>query len=138
MPGPRLLVMFAPSFFCGRAARAQTQASCTFVNFGLTVNIPNLGPGFITPAGINDYGTIVGTATPSNDQATPNSIGFVRWANGGFTFPLGTTDPSGLGDRNDLGISIGQVGGNPVLLKGSTVSDITLNNFNGQLKPPMA
>src|SRR6266853_583650 len=89
------------------AAQAQKQASCTFSFFGLGVNIPNLGPGFITPSGINDFGTIVGTAVPSNDQEP--SVAFVRWANGGYSFPLGTSSitPSALVDRNDDGTSIG-------------------------------
>ena len=48
--------------------QAQKQASCTFINFGLAVNIPDLGPGFILPAGINDWGTIVGLATTRNEN----------------------------------------------------------------------
>jgi hypothetical protein len=87
-----------------------------------------------SPAGINDYGTIVGTAIPSNDQITPNSVGFVRWANGGVSFPLGTANSSGLADRNDSGISIGEIGGIPILLNGNTVTDLTLSGFTGQLQ----
>jgi hypothetical protein len=130
MPQSRLLVMLAAILFlCTGTARAQTQASCTFVNFGLAVNIPSLGPGFITPAGINDYGTIVGTATPSNDQIG-YQVAFIRWANGGYSFPFGTGSASNLAGRNDNGISIG----NPsTLLNGTTVSDITLNGAAGPI-----
>ncbi len=111
------------------AAHAQAQASCTFTNFGLAVNIPNLGPGFISPAGINDYGTIVGTATASNDQIG-YQVAFIRWANGGYSFPFGTGGASNLTGRNDSGISIG----NPsTMLKGTTVSMVTLNGGAGPI-----
>ena len=127
------LIMFA---FClvTAASYAQSQASCTFASFGLGVNIPNLGSGFISPAGINDWGTIVGTAIPNNDQITPNSVGLIRWAHGGVSFPLGTANASGLTDRNDKGVSVGEIGGIPILLNGGTFTDITLNNFSGQLQ----
>ena len=116
------------------AAQAQKQASCTFSFFGLGVNIPNLGPGFITPSGINDFGTIVGTAVPSNDQEP--SVAFVRWANGGYSFPLGTSSitPSALVDRNDDGTSIGFLGGVPILLKGTTVTPVKLNNISSPIE----
>jgi len=121
-------VVIAPTILCvlASAAQAQTQAACTFAFFDLGVDIPNLGPGFIAPAGINDFRTIVGTAIPT-DESAPR-VAFVRWANGGFDFPLGTGGPSELVDRNDVGVSIGDIGGVPILLDGTTVTDITLNN----------
>ena len=115
-------------------ATAQTQASCTFSFFKLSVNIPGLGPGFMAPAGINDFGTVVGAAIPSNDQIAPNRVASIRWANGGFTFPLGTGAPSGLVHRNDSGISIGDVGGAPILLRGTTASDIDFAGLGSQVQ----
>lgn len=112
---------------------APTHASCTFRFFGLSVNIPNLGPGFIAPAGINDYSTIVGTAIPSNDQEL--SVGFMRWANGGYSFPLGTSSvtPTSLVDRNDHGTSIGSTGV-PIILNGTTVKTIDFSGLGAQLQ----
>ncbi len=121
----RLIVVSALVLVFTSAAHAQAQAACTFTFFGLGVNIPVSGPGFIAPAGINDFSTIVGTATPNNDQEP--RVGFVRWANGGFAFPGGTSFSavvSALTDRNDNGISIGAGG---ILLNGTTVTTITLN-----------
>jgi len=75
----------------------------------------------------------VGTAVPSNDQE-PN-VAFVRWANGGYSFPLGTSSvtPSVLVDRNDNGSSIGLRGGVPILLKGTTVTPVSLNNIGSPI-----
>jgi virginiamycin B lyase len=111
-----------------------TQASCTFSTFGLGVNIPVLGPGFIAPAGINDFGTIVGAATPSNDQVP--SVAFVRWANGGYSFPMGASSviPTALVDRNDKGTSIGSRGGVPITLNGTTVKAIDFSGLGAQLQ----
>ena len=115
-------------------AQSQTHASCTFRFFKLGVNIPNLGPGFITPSGINDFGTIVGVATP-NDPLEPNAA-FVRWANGGISFPLGTSSVkrSALLDRNDNGSSIGYLGSVALLLKGTTVTPVNLNNIGSPVE----
>ena len=111
------------------AAEAQKHASCTFTFFKLGVTIPNLGPGVITPSGINDFGTVVGTAVPSNDQEP--SVAFARWANGGYSFPLGTSSAtsSALVDENDSGGSIGFRARVPIALSGTTASPIKLNNI---------
>lgn len=111
-----------------------TQASCTFSFFGLGVNIPNLGPGIIAPAGINDFGTIVGAASPSNDQVP--SVAFVRWANGGYSFPMGTNSVTrtALVDRNDKGTSIGSRGGVPITLNGTTAKVIDFSGLGAQLQ----
>jgi len=71
------------------------------------------------PHGINDFVTVVGQeSTPTPEK------GFIRWANGGLTFPQGTTS---LVDRNDSGVSIGYNGYlNAILLSGSTVTPISL------------
>jgi hypothetical protein len=128
-----LLLTFVPICFLS-PAKAQTQASCTFFFFELDVNIPGLGPGFLTPDGVNDFGTIVGAATPSNGQIDPNRVGFIRWSNGGFTFPLGTKNPSGLVHRNNKGITIGELGGMPILLKGNTANSIDFSSLSSQVQ----
>jgi hypothetical protein len=113
-------------------AQAQTQASCTFTFFGLAFDGPNIGPGFFTPSGINDFGTIVGTGIPSNDQIQV-TVGLIRWPNAGTTFPLGTSVTMGA-DRNDSGTSIGSVGGIPILLNGTNATDVTLNGFSANCR----
>jgi virginiamycin B lyase len=110
------------------------RASCTFSFFGLGVNIPKLGPGFIAPAGINDFGTIVGTATPTNPLAP--GAAFVRWANGAYSFPMGTSSvtPTALVDRNDNGVSVGSKGGNAIILDGTTERVIDFSGLGSQLQ----
>jgi hypothetical protein len=104
---------------------AQTQASCKFTLFPLSVNVPNVGSVFVVPAGVNDYGTVVGAAS----LPSAINVAFVRWANGGVTLPLGTNESS-LVDRNDHGTSLGYIGPEsgqtPILLNGTTVTDIQL------------
>ena len=130
---PFFLALAATVCLLSITSTAQTQASCTFGFFGLGVNIPNLGPGFIAPMGINDFGTIVGTAIPSNDQEP--SAGFVRWKNGGYSFPIGasTISPSALVARNDNGTSIGSRG-IPITLNGTTVQVIDFSGLGTQLQ----
>src|SRR5215813_2536846 len=113
---------------CSIAALAQTQASCTFA-FLPKVEIPNVGSRSWSPVGINDFGTIVGVATTSTIK-----YGIIRWAGGGVTaFPR-----TFLVARNNKGITIGfsfaKVPGGtltvkPILLNGTTISDITLNGL---------
>ncbi len=116
-------------FAMASVAQAQKQASCTFTFFTLGVNIPNLGPGFMEPSGINDFGTIVGLAMTNNEST---EVGFIRWANGGLSFPLGTsaTATSVLFDRNDSGTTIAFQNGTPVLLNGTTITGFNLGVNN--------
>jgi probable HAF family extracellular repeat protein len=89
-----------------------TQASCTYTFFPTVFFTPPLSRySVFSPFGINDSRTVVGGAFQT---------GFVRWGNGGFTFPKGT---SSLSDRNDKGISIGYDGNNsPIILSGTSVT----------------
>lgn len=105
-------------------ARAQTQASCAFSLFPL--NLPNVGVVNLSPQGINDFGTVVGVA----DFQSGSQAGFIRWANGGITFPMGKSSQSSLADRNDSGLSIGSRFPEQILLKGTTVTPIVLNIMN--------
>ncbi len=106
------------------SVQAQSLASCTFTFFPLLVALPS-GTVNFSPAGINDFGTVVGSANISG-----STVGAIRWNGGGFTFVQGTTS---LVDRNDSGISIGYSGAlpgtNPVLVRGTSVRPITLNNL---------
>jgi len=137
MPRLKLSVLLTSATLCfcflPSPVKAQTQASCTFSFFKLAVNIPGLGPGFIAPSGVNDFGTVVGAAIPSNDQSSPDQVAFIRWANGGFSFPLGTGNPSGLVHRNSQAISIGNFGGVPILLKGTARMDIDFTGLGSQV-----
>jgi len=110
------------------------QASCSFSFFGLGVNIPKLGPGSIAPAGINDFGTIVGTANPANPLLP--SAAFVRWSNGGFSYPMGTSSDTStaLVDRNDKGVSIGSKGMKPIILNGTTAKIIDFSGLGSQVQ----
>ena len=128
---------FSSMFFVGLAlsvllstasvAQSQKQASCTFSFFSLTTNIPNIGRVHVYPSGINDFGTVVGWV----DNAIPPAA-FIRWANGGFSFPLGTSSGNVLIDRNDSGTSLGgsAVAGT-MLLNGTSITPIALDINNG-------
>lgn len=105
---------------------AQSQASCTFSFFPLSVNLSGGAVNF-SPAGINDFGTVVGSADMNG-----LAVGAIRWKNGGFTFANGTTE---LSDRNDSGISIGYTGvpttpgAGASLVNGTRVVSLKLNNI---------
>jgi hypothetical protein len=122
----RALLFALVALLCSVATQAQTQASCTFTFFPLTLNLPNVGTGNLSPNGINDFGTVVGLA----DFQNGSEAGFIRWANGGITFPMGTSSQSSLADRNDGGLSIGSSFPNQILLNGTTVTPIELNVTN--------
>jgi len=108
-------------------AQAQKQASCTFTFFSLTTNIPNIGRVHVYPAGINDFGTVVGWV----DNSIPPAA-FIRWVGGEYSFPLGTSSGSALVDRNDSGTSLGSGGGaGAILLSGTSITPIALDINNG-------
>jgi hypothetical protein len=131
MPRSRLLHLLTFLVFLSASGiYAQTQASCTFKLFPLNVSVPNIGTLFLVPAGVNDYGTIVGAAS----LPTAIDVAFVRWANGGITLPLGTSESS-LADRNDHGTSIDYMGPEsgqtPILLNGTMATPIQFVPSNG-------
>ena len=103
-------------------AQAQTQASCTFKLFPLTIKTQNLGPLHLYPAGINDFGTIVGHIING-----PPNPGVIRWAGGGVTLVPGTS----LVARNDHGTSLGYGATGPILVSGTTITPVPLNVPNG-------
>lgn len=108
--------------------RKATKASCTFTTFPLFVRLLNGSEVYLSPNGINDFQTVVGGA---EIIPGPASASFIRWSNGGITFPLGKVNNGWLIDRNDLGISIGvEALGHPsvtqILLDGSSVTPIIL------------
>jgi len=97
-------------------AQAQKQASCTFTFFPTIITHPNAQ---LFPSGINDFGTVVGSAF------TTSNTGFIRWANGGLDFPSGT---SSLVSRNDQGMSLGYDSlGNGIILSNGTVSSAAVS-----------
>ena len=85
-------VSFAPR------AQAQKRAACTFsffkIDFPNPLDPPN--PMVLIPEGINDFGTVVGSTT--------KNTAFIRWSNGGLTFPNGVIE---LVNRNNQGMSAG-------------------------------
>ncbi len=122
----RALLLTLVPLLWSLATQAQTQANCTFKFFSPTTpfNLQDGTPVFIQPAGINDFGTIVGSAS------TGPRRGLIRWANGGVTSVKGT---SGLIARNDHGTS---VGADLTLLQGisvngSKITPIVLDVNNG-------
>lgn len=81
-------------------AHTQSLASCTF-SF-LQTSFSNGGQ--LTPFGINDFSTVVGSLNNPNSSFQG---GFIRWANGGITPFLDPRGPSLLFSRNDHGVSTG-------------------------------
>lgn len=126
-PG-RAPCLLALLFICSAVAVAQTQASCSFTTFPLT--FPNAkGSTGLYPSGINDFGTIVGSAQFSDSFGdVVSTAGFIRWAGGGITYLDGTLHQLLLTDRNDKGISVGYIGneGKPMIFDGKTATPITL------------
>ena len=111
-PGLVLSVLLAMA----SVAQAQKQASCTFTFFPTIITHPNAQ---LFPSGINDFGTVVGSAF------TTSNTGFIRWANGGLDFPSGT---SSLVSRNDQGMSLGYDSlGNGIILSNGTVSSAAVS-----------
>jgi hypothetical protein len=122
---PCFLALF---FICSAVAVAQTQASCSFTTFPLSV--PNAtGTTGLLSSGINDFRTIVGYAQFSDTFGDlVSTTGFIRWASGGITYLDGTPNQLLLVDRNDKGINVGYIGseGNPMIFDGKTAKPITL------------
>jgi hypothetical protein len=107
------------------AGQAQTKASCTFQFFSPTTpfRLHNGNPVFIQPLGINDFGRIVGYASPGTVH------GLIRWPNGSVTRVKGT---SFLRGDNDHTTSVGEnVTDEGVVLHGSTITPIVLDVNNG-------
>lgn len=109
-------------------AQGQTQASCSFMWFPLTFNLPSGTSVSLTLAGINDFGTVVGSAGLTNNGSF-TTVPFIRWSNGGITFPLGKHVLGSLADRNDSGVSIGydfSIATSFILMRDGTVVPIPL------------
>jgi len=107
------------------AAQAQTQASCTFQFFSPTTpfKLHNGKPVFIEPLGINDFGRIVGYASPGTVH------GLIRWPNGSVTR---VKETSFLRGDNDHNTSVGEdVTDQGIVLNGSTITPIVLDVNNG-------
>lgn len=89
--------MFSVSFFCN----AQTKATCDHWTFFKS----------FPASGINQWNTVVGTATDSGDSSgLPPATGYIRWANGGvqkYNFP-GATETH-FSKRNASGVTVGDV-----------------------------
>lgn len=98
------------------AAQSPNPAQCSYTFFPTVFSGPPLSRyGQFFPFGINDFRTAVGGAFQA---------GFIRWANGGYTFPAGT---GSLVDRNDKGVSIGYDNGNsPIILQNGAVIPLTV------------
>lgn len=91
----------------GSMSQAQEQASCTFARFPLTFSLSDGTSVRLSPDGINDFATVVGTAGLTHNGSF-TTVPFIRWSNGGITFPLGKVGKGfTLVDRNDTGVSIG-------------------------------
>ncbi len=119
-----------PSIFCrcltvsvlvamSSVVQAQKQASCTFAFFQISFKTGLQ----LTPFGINDFATVVGTVNDPNQQF---QIGFIRWANGGVNSFADPNGPSLLYARNDKGISLGVNSRNAVIVNGANVTPIFL------------
>lgn len=128
-----LLLIFVSISAFSRAqsggASATTVAFCTFNFFKLSVNVPNSGISVWRPAGINDFGTVVGSATP--DVAPATTVAVVRWKNGTYSFPLGTVRGTHrtLNARNDKGSSIGSKNFVPIILNGTALKVIDFSRL---------
>ena len=89
---PSILGLVLSVGLAASISQAEEQASCTFTFF--KIDFPNSL--LLTPEGINDFGTVVGSTT--------KNTAFIRWANGGLTY---FNDLTELVNRNDSGLSAG-------------------------------
>jgi hypothetical protein len=100
---------------------------CTFTFFPLTATLSNGTVFSMSPNGVNDFGSVVGTGFTNTTPV--QNFGFVRAADGGITLVSGTT---ALVDRNDLKVSIGSGASGQVLVDSSGVNPLQLSfNNNG-------
>jgi len=121
----RALLLTLVPLLWSPATQAQTTASCTFNFFPTTttITLPDGTPVFIRPAGINDFDTIVGSASPGSPR------GLIRWANGGVTHVQGAKF---LTARNDHGTSVGYNSKfEGVVVNGTNLTPIVLDVNNG-------
>jgi hypothetical protein len=105
---------------------AELRGSCTFTFFPLTTTLPNGTTFSMSPNGVNDFGTVVGTGFTNTTPV--NNFGFVRSANGAIKLVSGTIS---LVDRNDLKVSIGYKASGQVLVDSSgTITPLQLSIKN--------
>jgi len=117
-----ILVMLAMQVLIAPLAQAQKKAACTFsffkIDFPDPLDPPN--PTVLIPEGINDFRTVVGMST--------QNIAFIRWSNGGLTYPNGPNGLTELVNRNNQGMSAGYDSQhNTVLLDRTTLSSISVS-----------
>jgi hypothetical protein len=106
---------------------AELSASCTFTFFPLTTTLSNGTVFSMSPNGVNDFGTVVGTGFTNTTPV--NNFGFIRQPNGSIKLVKGTIS---LVDRNDLGVSIGYDASGQVLVDSSgAITPLQLNFKNG-------
>ncbi len=118
-----LMAVFSLTAVTSFAAFAQTQASCAFTVFQLHSNAD-------WAYGVNDYGTVVGSAAFS--YPNPPEKGFIRYSNGSVSFFLApNAAATRFTWRNDNGASIGVYStqtasniGKGFMLNGSTFTSI--------------
>jgi len=125
---PRWLILAVVLVVATVSARAQSPkpAQCSYSFFPTVFFTPPLSRySQFFPFGINDFRTVVGGAFQT---------GFIRWANGGYTFPAGT---GSLADRNDKGVSIGyDNSSSPILLENGAVTPLTVTTGTNILSGP--
>jgi len=107
-------------------AQSPKPAQCSYTFFPTEFFTPPLSRyGQFFPFGINDFRSVVGGAFQT---------GFIRWSNGGYTFPAGT---GSIADRNDNGVSIGYDAGNsPIILDQGSITPMTITIGGTTLSGP--
>jgi hypothetical protein len=101
---------------------------CTFTFFPLTATLSNGTVFSMSPNGVNDFGSVVGTGFTNTTPV--QNFGFIRQPNGNIQLVKGVT---ALVDRNDLKVSIGYSASGQVLVDSSgTITPLQLSfNNNG-------
>jgi len=132
----RSLLLALASLLWAVGIQAQTQAACTFNLLPMTVTTPNLGAVPWRPQGINDFGTVVGAVSRSavDHSAT---VGIIRWPGGGVTAMTKTYFVARNNKGSTIGFALGGTFGattsKPILLNGTTISDITLKGLGKEI-----
>jgi hypothetical protein len=118
-------------------AHAQTQASCQFTTFNIRFSLNSGGMLDLIPQGVNDYGTVAGSAYNNADLSVK---GFTRFSGGGISYYQHGSSDTSFTDRGNSGVNLGVYGsstalasasGTPFTMQGSTVTPVSMT-INGK------
>jgi hypothetical protein len=129
----RLIIICLLVILVAGLASAQSTASCQFTTFNTRFFISSSsGYRVLIPRGVNDYGSVVGSAEDDGDFSVR---GFTRFSGGSISYYHHNSSDTFFTDRTNSGVTIGVAGGafalgsmngTPFTLKGSTFTPLAM------------